>query len=113
MSMQVLFAGVAVRDFPVALDWYRRLFDREPDVVAHDREVLWRVSETAWLYVVEDQERAGRGLVAMLVSDLDEAVAELEHRGIHTDRVEQQGDAGRKATVLDPDGNSVGLIQVA
>jgi catechol 2,3-dioxygenase-like lactoylglutathione lyase family enzyme len=111
--MQLLFAGVAVSDFPAALAWYHRLFDRDPDVVAHEREVMWRVAETGWLYIVEDAERAGRCLAAILVSDLDEALAELDHRGIRADRVEQQGDAGRKAIVLDPDGNTVGLIHVA
>src|SRR3712207_7605323 len=57
-----LFAGIAVADFPRALEWYRRLFGRDADVVAHDREVLWQVSGTGWLYVVEDAVRAGRGL---------------------------------------------------
>ena len=113
MSMQLLFAGVPVSDFPTALAWYVRLFDRAPDVVAHDREVMWRVAETGWLYIVEDHERAGRGLVGILVSDLDEAVADLERRGIRASQIEPQGDGGRKATVIDPDGNTVGLIHVA
>jgi len=111
--MNVLFAGVPVSHFRAAVDWYSQLFDREPDVVAHDREVMWRVADTSWLYVVEDQERAGHSLVGILVSDLDACVEDLEARGILADRVEWQGDAGRKATLIDPDGNSVGLIQVA
>ena len=32
---------------------------------------MWRVAETAWLYVVVDAVRAGHGLVALSVADLD------------------------------------------
>ena len=71
--MDELFAGVAVADFPRAAEWYGRLFGRDADVVAHDREVMWQVTGTGWLYVVEDAARAGRGLVAIAVPDLDEA----------------------------------------
>ncbi len=82
MAMEVLFAGVAVADFPRAREWYARLFDRDADVVAHDREVIWQVAGAGWLYVVEDADRAGSGLVAISVSDLDEVVTRLAARGI-------------------------------
>ena len=44
--MDELFAGVAVADFPRAAEWYGRLFGRDADVVAHDREVMWQVTGT-------------------------------------------------------------------
>ena len=72
---------------------------------------MWRVAETAWLYVVVDTARAGNGLVALSVADLDATLAELSGRGISPARVEAVG-GGRKATVLDPDGNSVAIMQV-
>ncbi len=82
MRTELLFAGLAVADFPRALEWYARFSDREPDVVPHAREVMWQVAGTGWVYVVEDPERAGRGLVALSVPDLDEEVARLAARGI-------------------------------
>ena len=112
MAMDVLFAGLAVTDLPRAVDWYGRLFGRAADVVPNDNEVMWRVTDTGRLYVVGDAARAGRGLVAIAVPDLDEAVADLARRGIVGGPAEQVGDAGRKATVTDPDGNSIALLQV-
>src|SRR3954451_2210339 len=112
-TMDVLFAGLLVSRFQDALDWYTRFFDRAPDVVAHDREVMWRVTEGGWLNVLEDAERAGRGVVSIAVPDLDVAVRELAARGIGTDGIEPIGDAGRKARAFDPDGNEVALIQVS
>jgi predicted enzyme related to lactoylglutathione lyase len=73
---------------------------------------MWRVTDNGWLYLVENHERAGNSLVAILVSDLEGAVQELQQRGITAGPIEKQGDAGLKATVLDPEGNSVALIQV-
>jgi hypothetical protein len=46
------------------------------------------------------------------VPDLDAALAELAVRGIEPAGIERVGEAERKATVLDPDGNSVALIEV-
>jgi catechol 2,3-dioxygenase-like lactoylglutathione lyase family enzyme len=111
--MDLLFAGVAVADFPAAVDWYGRLFGREPDVLVHDHEVMWQVAEAGWLYVVEDAERAGKALVTVSVSDLDAAVHALGERGITAGPVEAVGDAAHKAKLTDPDGNSVALIHVA
>ncbi|WP_432932163.1 VOC family protein [Microbispora sp. CA-135349] len=113
MRMDTLFAGVAVEAFPGAVEWYARLFGRTADVVVADNEVMWRVADTAWLYVIEDAGRAGRSLVTISVSDLDQAVAELGARGISSGAIETVGDAGRKATVTDPEGNAIALIQIA
>lgn len=112
VAMDVLFAGLLVGRFDTAVDWYTQLFDRAPDVVAHDREVMWRVTDGGWLYVLEDAERAGRGVVSISVSDLDFLVRELAARGISSEGIEPVGDAGRKARTFDPDGNEVALIQV-
>ena len=110
--MELLFAGVAVADFPRAAEWYGRLFGRDPDVVAHDREVLWRVTETGWLYVVEDAARAGRGLAAIEVRDLDEAVTDLGTRRINCGPVTVERPAARKAVATDPEGNTIAFIEV-
>jgi predicted enzyme related to lactoylglutathione lyase len=113
MKMERLFAGLPVRDFEAAIEWYGRLFDRDPDVVAHEHEVLWRVADTGWVYVIRDEARAGQGLIAILVPDLDAAVAEVEARGITAGPINRESESGRKATLEDPDGNSVALIAVS
>jgi predicted enzyme related to lactoylglutathione lyase len=110
--MEQLFAGVSVAVFDEAVEWYERFFSRAADVLVHDYEVMWRVAPTAWLYVIEDASRAGKGVVTISVPDLDAAVAELEARGVTCGAIEAIGDAGHKATLTDPDGNRVALIQV-
>jgi catechol 2,3-dioxygenase-like lactoylglutathione lyase family enzyme len=110
--MDLLFAGLAVADFPRALEWYARFFGRDPDVVVHDREVMWRVAGSGWLYVVEDAARAGRGLVAISVSDLVEEVARLAAQGIDDGGIRPEGDAAQKAVVTDPEGNVIALLEV-
>jgi predicted enzyme related to lactoylglutathione lyase len=63
--------------------------------------------------VVQDPSRAGHGLVTVAVADLDQAITELAERGIRGAPPETVGSAGRKATVADPDGNTIALIEVA
>jgi len=96
-----------------AARWYAGFFGRASDVVAHDREVMWQVSSTGWLYVVEDAARAGRGLVAMRAPDLERAVTDLRARGIDCGPITAEGDSARKAVATDPEGNTVALIEVA
>ena len=110
--MDLLFAGLAVAAFPRALEWYVRFFGRDPDVVVHDREVMWRVAGSGWLYVVEDAARAGRGLVAISVSDLVGEVDRLAAQGIANGGIRPEGDAARKAVVTDPEGNSIALLDI-
>jgi predicted enzyme related to lactoylglutathione lyase len=112
MNAEVLFAGVAVADYARAVPFYERLFGRPADVVVHDHEVMWRVTDGAWLYVVGDAERAGRALVAICVPDLDEALGDLAARGITPGPVEVVGDSNRKATVTDLEANAISFIEV-
>lgn len=111
-TTELLFAGVPVADFAAAVDWYGRLFGRPADVVVAEAEVMWRVAPTGWVYVIADPGHAGHALVTISVSDLDEAIAELDARGITPNAVEVIDGAGRKAPVTDPDGNTIAFIEV-
>ena len=111
-DVEVLFAAVTVADLDRAVAWYARLFGRPADIVPNDNEVMWRLADTAWLYVVRDEKRAGHALVTLCVADLDQAVADIAARGITGRPAEIIGDAGRKATFTDAEGNTVSLIEV-
>ncbi len=112
VHFDVLFSGVPVSDFAVAQLWYERFFGRPADVLAHDAEVMWRVSDGGWLYILQDPARAGQGIVTMAVPDLQVAVSSLRARGGEIGPIKPEGRAGRKAVALDPDGNTIALIEV-
>jgi catechol 2,3-dioxygenase-like lactoylglutathione lyase family enzyme len=113
MDIEVVFSGVPVTELAVARDFFERLFGAPPDILVNENEVMWRLADAAWVYVVVDAGRAGGALVAVSVPDLDAALGELAARGIEPAFVEQVGEAERKATVADPDGNTVALIEVS
>jgi predicted enzyme related to lactoylglutathione lyase len=112
MDVEVAFTGVPVTDLSTGRDFFERLFGRPADIEVAADEVMWRVAETAWLYIVVDAVRAGNGLAALSVADLDATLAELAGRGITPERVEEVGEGGRKATLFDADGNTVAVIEV-
>jgi predicted enzyme related to lactoylglutathione lyase len=111
--MEVLFASVPVADLQTSVGWYERLFGRAADFVPNMNEVMWCVAGNGWLYVIEDRERAGRTVVTISVSDLDQFLTDLASRGISAGPIEAVGDAGRKANVVDVDGNVLSWTQVA
>jgi predicted enzyme related to lactoylglutathione lyase len=106
-----LFAGCAVADLAAALPFYEALFGRAADLEPHDGERCWRLSESCWVVVVVDEGRAGGGNSTMLVEDLDWWLAAWAQRGVQVDSIEHVG-GGRKAIVIDPDGNALGFAQV-
>lgn len=113
MTLEVLFASVPVSDLPAARVWYERLFGRDADLVPNENEVMWCVTGSGWLYVVRDPERAGRTVVTIAVSDLEQFIADLSGRGIVAGPIQAVGGAGRKANVADADGNVISWIEVA
>lgn len=108
----MLFAGTAVGDFDVAVAWYTAVLGRAADVPVTEGEVMWRFSDSAFLYLVREPERAGGGLLTLSVADLELAIAEVAARGVDGAPIEQVGDAGRRVVYVDPDGNKLALVEV-
>jgi predicted enzyme related to lactoylglutathione lyase len=112
VQIDVLFASVPVADLATATAWYEALFGRGPDIVPNEHEVMWRIADGAWLYVITDPDRAGHTSITMSVADLDATVTGIEQRGLTITSREAVGEAGRKAWLRDPDGNAVAIIEV-
>jgi len=104
-----LFAGLPVRDFAAARPWYERLLGGPPAFLPHDTEAVWELAEHRYVYIVEDAERAGRGLVTLFLEDLDAMVAAISARGIEPAERETYDNGVRKITYRDADGNQLGL----
>lgn len=110
MTVNYLFAGIAVADYGAALAWYQRFFGRSPDVIVTENEAMWQVAGTGgWVYVVGDASRAGQALLTLLVDDLEDQVAALGSRGLETSAIDTQPGLYRKAVFTDPDGNMISL----
>lgn len=74
-------------------------------MVVHEEEAMWQIVERAWVYVVRDPDRAGRGLVTILVSNLDSQLSALASRGMAASEIETIPGKYRKAAFTDPEGN--------
>lgn len=109
MTINHVFAGIAVADYDSALVWYKRFFGRPPDVIVTENESMWQVTDTGWIYVVGDANRAGKALLTLLVDDLEDQVAELGKRGLETSAIDTVPGLYRKAVITDPEGNMISL----
>ena len=62
--------------------------------------------------LVEDPNRAGRSLLTLKVDDLGQELRELGERGLDPDAVDDQtSDKVLFATVTDPEGNTITLVE--
>jgi catechol 2,3-dioxygenase-like lactoylglutathione lyase family enzyme len=111
VDVEVAFTGVAVSNLAGGREFFERVFGRPADILVNENEDMWRVNESAWLYIVVDPARAGHALAALSVADLDSTLAALADRGLRPSKLEDLG-GPRKATFLDPDGNTVAVIEV-
>jgi predicted enzyme related to lactoylglutathione lyase len=109
LTINHVFAGIAVADYDSALAWYKRFFGRSPDVIVTENESMWQVADTGWIYVVGDANRAGSALLTLLVDDLEALVAELGERGLETSAIDTVPGLYRKAVITDPEGNMISL----
>lgn len=69
-----VFAGIPVRDYDTALEWYKRLFGADPAFYPNGSEAVWQVAEDRYVYIIQDVDRAG-GAVSMIW--VDDPVAEV------------------------------------
>jgi catechol 2,3-dioxygenase-like lactoylglutathione lyase family enzyme len=96
-----VFSGIPVGDYAAARPWYDRFFGRPPDLLPNDNEAAWQLTDSAWVYIVGDVERAGTGIVTILVEDLD----------AWADEIDDAIPGMRTALRVDPDGNQIQLGQ--
>jgi len=108
-SSRHVFAGIGVSDYPALREWYERFMGRPADLVPNEIEVCWQLTDSAWVYVKKDEERAGNAFITILVDDLGARLEELSRRGIASGPVETMTNGTRTALVTDPEGNTIQL----
>ncbi|WP_198961921.1 VOC family protein [Pseudonocardia sp. MH-G8] len=110
MRVTSVMAVVTVADFDAGLTWYERFFGRDPDRRPMDGLAEWRLTDTGVVQLLHDPDRAGRALLTIGVTDLDEEVARLAEREIASGDV-VEGVIARIASISDAEGNTITLAQ--
>jgi predicted enzyme related to lactoylglutathione lyase len=110
MSIDHVLAVIPVSDIPVADAWYERLLGRPATNRPMVSLVEWRVTETGWIQVFLDPERAGSALLNFAVDDLEKHVAELSGRGLAPSPVDTATKGVTLSSIIDPDGNRITFI---
>ncbi|WP_127503035.1 VOC family protein [Actinoplanes solisilvae] len=103
-----IFAGIPVRDYGTALEWYKRLLGVEPSFYPNDVEAVWQLAEDRFVYIIQDPGRAGGGVGMIWVDDPVAEAARIAGRGITPDDVEKH-DSVWKYVFHDADGNETGI----
>ena len=110
MPIDHVLAVIPVADLTVSADWYERLFGAEPSNRPMPNLAEWRLTDTGWVQVFVDGERAGRSFFNLAVSDLDAYVDELRTRGFVPGVIQDATKGVRLSTIEDPDGNTINFI---
>jgi predicted enzyme related to lactoylglutathione lyase len=107
-----VLAGVAVQDLERSKRWYEVFFARPVDAEPMGGLAEWHTPGGV-LQLVLDERRAGGSLVTVWVPDARRALADLAARGgpeVEVDDV--TSDKVLFATLTDPDGNAVTVVEV-
>ena len=112
MRVSYVFAGLVVVNRDQAVAWYERLLGRPPDFLPNEIEAVWQAADSASVYLLADAERAGHGIMTLVVDSLDATLVEVDRRGIVPGAIEEIADAGRKSVITDPDGNEIGIVEI-
>ena len=107
-EMTALFTVFSVTDQKASSSWYEVLFNRPADQVIGD-ELMWMISESAWLVSRQEPGRAGGGEVTMEVRGLDRILTRVDAVQSDRDPVETYSNGVRHVVIRDPDGNRIVL----
>ncbi|MFG3102251.1 VOC family protein [Streptomyces sp. NPDC048182] len=111
MPITKVLAVAPVRDLDAAITWYTSLLGRGPDARPMDSLADWHVNEGAWVQVFHDPGRAGHTALNFAVEDLAAERTVLAGRGIGLGEEVVTDKGARLASVDDPSGNTVTLIE--
>ena len=110
MAIDHVLAVAPTADFDAAYAWYERLFDRPADNRPMEGLAEWRVTDSGWVQLTGDAERAGSALLNFAVDDIDRHVDELSARGLTASAIETVTKGVRLSAIRDPDGNTITFI---
>lgn len=112
MEISKVLAGVAVSDLDRAKRWYEVLFGRSVDAEPMPSLSEWHTPGGV-VQLVLDEDRAGGSLVTLWVPDARQALDDLAARGGPAVALDDEtSNKVRFATLIDPDGNAITVVEV-
>jgi hypothetical protein len=103
-----VFAGIPVRDYNSAAQWYQQLFGSKPAFYPNDIEAVWMMAEDRYVYIVQAPDRAGGAANMVWIDSLAKEIERIAERGLTPADIEIHGDV-RKYVYRDADGNETGM----
>ncbi|MGK2883069.1 MAG: VOC family protein [Mycobacterium sp.] len=111
MTITHVLAVALVSDQAEGIDWYTKLLGRRPDSQAMPTLAGRHVTETAWIQVFHDPQRAGSSVFNLPVDVLVAHPISIRGLGSTVGDVVINAKGSRLDAVVDPDGNTITLIQ--
>lgn len=112
MKINHIFVSINARDFLAQSNWWARLigrsWDQEPMPSCHE----WNLTDDVLLQVLDSDDDPGSSTVTLHVPDLDDEIGRLREAGIDVPPpIKVEGfETLRYAQFVDPEGNTVGLL---
>ena len=110
MTIQGIYASATVSNFDEALVWYEKLMGRPADDKPIPGMAQWRKMDGAGLQLWQDDERAGKGVMTIVVPKLEQERARLAHLGLELINT-VEGDFGVVSEIFDAEGNRIHLAE--
>ena len=111
VEINTVLAAVAVTDVETAVTWYETFLGQPPTPRPMPILAEWHV-EAGHLQLVQDPERAGTSLLTLDVNRLDQVAVEVADAELVAEPLDiTHGDTVRFAQILDPDGNTITLVE--
>jgi len=110
MPIEHVLAVVPVADLPASRRWYERLLGRVPDNSPMASLDEWRVTDTGWLQVSADTDRAGSAVINFAVDDLAMHLEGLRSRDLAPGPIQEVNKGVQLSAITDPDGNTITFI---
>jgi glyoxylase I family protein len=72
--------------------------------------VEWQLTDSGWVQLTRDSDRAGSALLNLAVDDLERHVADISGRGLAPGAIETVSKGVQLSGIRDPEGNTITFI---
>ena len=110
MAIDHVLAVVPVAEIERADAWYEALFGRPAENRPMPSLVEWQVTDTGWVQVTVDPDRAGSAQLNLAVDDLEATKDEIAARGLQPGETTPVNKGVERSALDDPDGIVITLI---